>query len=202
VRLGLTPPLGVNDVVVTGDGAYFTDSLKPFLYRVPIAPSGTPGMSSQAIPLVGDVIYEPGFNVNGIDATPNGKTLVIVQLTLESSSRSNPGAEFAYQIALDEGARVEQKQAVYGRKSAEGFAPPGSSRRAPPAKDPRLRPESARSAGNLAIVEIVNERLEPGPEGRLIRVVDFDVSKGVYYPPVDLDDAVAQRLLQLLTRGV
>jgi hypothetical protein len=73
VRLGLTPPLGVNDVVVTRDGAYFTDSLKPFLYRVPIAPSGTLRMTSQALPLVGDVIYEPGFNVNGIDATPNGK---------------------------------------------------------------------------------------------------------------------------------
>jgi hypothetical protein len=33
----------------------FTDSLKPFLYRGPIAPSGTLGMISQAIPLVGDV---------------------------------------------------------------------------------------------------------------------------------------------------
>lgn len=45
--LGRTPPLGVNDGVVTRDGAYFTDSLKPFLYRVPIAPSGTLGMISR-----------------------------------------------------------------------------------------------------------------------------------------------------------
>ena len=31
------------------------------------------------MPLTGDIVYGPGFNVNGIDATPNGKTLVIVQ---------------------------------------------------------------------------------------------------------------------------
>jgi hypothetical protein len=47
--LGFTPPLRVNDGLVTRDGAYFTDSLKPFLYRGPIAPSGTLGMISQAI---------------------------------------------------------------------------------------------------------------------------------------------------------
>ena len=97
-----------------------------------------------------------------------------------------------------EGARVEQKPAVYGRKSAEGFVPGVQ----PPARRPlkilAFDPSLRRSAGNPAIVEIFNERLEPGPEGRLIRVVDFDVSKGVYYPPVDLDDALAQRLLQLL----
>ena len=31
------------------------------------------------MPLTGDIVYQPGFNVNGIDATPNGETLVIVQ---------------------------------------------------------------------------------------------------------------------------
>jgi hypothetical protein len=33
----------------------------------------------EAIPLTGDIVYQDGFNVNGIDATPNGKTLIIVQ---------------------------------------------------------------------------------------------------------------------------
>jgi sugar lactone lactonase YvrE len=69
----------VNDVVVTKDGAYFTDSFKPFLYRVPIAPNGALGTTSEAIPLTGDITYEADFNVNGIEATPNGKTLIIVQ---------------------------------------------------------------------------------------------------------------------------
>ena len=68
----------INDVVVTRTAAWFTDSINPFLYRVPIAPDGTLGAAT-AVPLTGDIVYRPGFNVNGIDATANGKTLVIVQ---------------------------------------------------------------------------------------------------------------------------
>jgi sugar lactone lactonase YvrE len=68
----------VNDVIVTRRAAWFTDSFRPFLYRVAIAPNGMLG-SATAVPLTGDIVYGPGFNVNGIDATPNGRTLVIVQ---------------------------------------------------------------------------------------------------------------------------
>jgi sugar lactone lactonase YvrE len=62
----------VNDVVVARGGAYFTDSVRPFLYRVS-------GGQVTAIPLTGDIVYGPGNNANGIDTTPNGKTLIIVQ---------------------------------------------------------------------------------------------------------------------------
>ena len=62
----------VNDVVVARGGAYFTDSVRPFLYRV------SEGQVT-SIPLTGDIVYGPGNNANGIDATPNGKTLIIVQ---------------------------------------------------------------------------------------------------------------------------
>ena len=51
--------------------------------------------------------------------------------------------------------------------------------------DPSLR----RSAGNLAVVEVANETLLPGPEGRLVRVVDFNSTEDVYYPPINLDSA-------------
>jgi hypothetical protein len=76
-----TPGGFINDVVVTKRAAWFTDSFFPFLYRVPISRNGVPGDPSEveAIPLTGDIVYEDGFNVNGIDATPNGKTLIIVQ---------------------------------------------------------------------------------------------------------------------------
>jgi len=76
-----TPGGFINDVVVTKKAAWFTDSFFPFLYRVPISRNGVPGDPSEveAIPLTGDIVYEDGFNVNGIDATPNGKTLIIVQ---------------------------------------------------------------------------------------------------------------------------
>jgi len=71
----------INDVVVTKSAAWFTDSLKPVLYRVPLGPGGRPGAQSgmTTVELTGDYQHGSGFNVNGIDATPNGKTLVIVQ---------------------------------------------------------------------------------------------------------------------------
>lgn len=64
----------VNDVVVAGDSAWFTDSVNPVLYRVPLDLG-----PAQTVPLTGDLAYTTGFNVNGIDATPDGDTLVLVQ---------------------------------------------------------------------------------------------------------------------------
>jgi sugar lactone lactonase YvrE len=73
----------VNDVVVTKRAAWFTDSQRAVLYRLPLGPNGRPGAagSVQTVSLTGnDYVHQPGaFNVNGIDATPNGKMLVIVQ---------------------------------------------------------------------------------------------------------------------------
>jgi sugar lactone lactonase YvrE len=71
----------INDVVVTKKAAWFTDSLKPVLYRVPLGPAGRPGAASafSTVNLTPPYTHVAGFNVNGIDATPNGKTLVIVQ---------------------------------------------------------------------------------------------------------------------------
>jgi hypothetical protein len=69
----------VNDVVVTKRAAWFTDSFKPVLYRVPLGPNGRPGGSFTTVNLGGDYVQGANFNVNGIDATANGKTLVFVQ---------------------------------------------------------------------------------------------------------------------------
>jgi sugar lactone lactonase YvrE len=71
----------INDVVVTTKAAWFTDSLKPVLYRVPLGPAGRPGAATafSTVNLTPPYVQGAGFNVNGIDATPNGKTLVIVQ---------------------------------------------------------------------------------------------------------------------------
>src|SRR5918999_296901 len=94
-----TPPTFVNDVVVTRTGAYFTDSFKPFLYRIPISNGGELG-AAQAIPLSGDITYQAGFNVNGIDATPNGKTLVIVQSNTGQLFTLEPPSGVAERIDL------------------------------------------------------------------------------------------------------
>lgn len=68
----------VNDVVATKDAAYFTDSINPNLYKIPIEGKGQLG-APETIPLTGDLIFVEGFNANGIDAIPSGKTLVVVQ---------------------------------------------------------------------------------------------------------------------------
>jgi sugar lactone lactonase YvrE len=73
------PPTFINDVVVTRDAAWFTDSQQAVLYRVPLGPAGGPAPTFETLDLVGDFVQQPGFNVNGIAATSNGKTLVIVQ---------------------------------------------------------------------------------------------------------------------------
>ena len=68
----------VNDVVVTKDAAYFTDSINPVLYVVPLDPTGRPG-EPRTLPLTGELQYTTGFNVNGIEASPDGQTLLLVQ---------------------------------------------------------------------------------------------------------------------------
>jgi outer membrane protein assembly factor BamB len=66
----------VNDVTVTRMAAYFTDSdvSRPFIYRYDRRTGET-----SALPISGDLEYVAGFNANGIAATPNGKTLIVVQ---------------------------------------------------------------------------------------------------------------------------
>src|SRR5919109_580582 len=93
-----TGPTFVNDVVVTREGAYFTDSVQQQLYRVPLGPGGALGTEAETIPLSGDIAYVPGFNVNGIDATPSGKTLVVVQSNLGKLFTVDPRTGVADEI--------------------------------------------------------------------------------------------------------
>lgn len=72
----------INDVVVTKRAAWFTDSQRAALYRLPLGPGGHPGAASTVttVQLTGDYDHVDGaFNLNGIAATPNGKTLIVVQ---------------------------------------------------------------------------------------------------------------------------
>jgi sugar lactone lactonase YvrE len=72
----------VNDVIVTRTAAWFTDSRRAFLYKVPLGQFGAPGASFEAVPLTGITVNPAVNNVNGIDATPDGKTLIVVQSNL------------------------------------------------------------------------------------------------------------------------
>ena len=83
-------PTFINDVVVTKDAAYFTDSNRAVVYKLPLAGDGTPAAAAQALPLTGDFVLTPGFNLNGIVASPNGKVLVAVQSNTGKLFRIDP----------------------------------------------------------------------------------------------------------------
>lgn len=68
----------INDVAVTTDAAYFTDSFRPILFRVPLTEDEV-GEMEPWLDLRGTAIaYGSGFNLNGIAATPDGRFLLTV----------------------------------------------------------------------------------------------------------------------------
>jgi hypothetical protein len=82
----------VNDVIVTPSAAYFTDSFRPVLYKLPLGRDGRlpPPAAVETIPLGGDFTFVPGaFNANGIEATASGRTLIIVHSALGVLYRVN-----------------------------------------------------------------------------------------------------------------
>jgi sugar lactone lactonase YvrE len=91
----------VNDVVVTKDAAYFTDSMQPVLYKVPIAANGAIG-APVTIALSGPAAALPDVfpNLNGIDATPSGDVLIVNHTLLGALMSVNPvtGASRTIQV--------------------------------------------------------------------------------------------------------
>jgi hypothetical protein len=92
----------VNDVVVTRDAAYFTNSNQPVLYRVPLARNGQPGSQTEVttITLGGDWQQVPGFNANGIEANRKGDRLIVVNSTLGTLYAVDPATGVADLIDL------------------------------------------------------------------------------------------------------
>lgn len=103
-----TPDTFVNDVVVTREAAYFTDSFRlsddgrVFVYHVPLGPGGRlPDQSDVTeIELSEDFQVVQGFNANGIDATPNGESLIVVNSTTGLLYRVDPTSGEATEIDL------------------------------------------------------------------------------------------------------
>jgi streptogramin lyase len=67
-------PTFVNDVVLTPDAAWFTDTQRAFLYKVPFGRFGRlPSQSEvEAVP------FSPGTGGNGIARTPDGEALLVI----------------------------------------------------------------------------------------------------------------------------
>jgi hypothetical protein len=91
----------VNDVVLTHNAAYFTDSLVSQLYRVGIRRNGEL-TSPQRITYSGDLQFTTGFNVNGIDTLKNGRRLVVVQTNTGKLFRVNGRTGVTREITLDQ----------------------------------------------------------------------------------------------------
>jgi sugar lactone lactonase YvrE len=93
----------INDVVITRNAAYFTNSRQPEIYRVPLEEDGglPDSPTVEVISLTGDYQFDPAqFNANGIAATPNGKTLIIVNSWEGALYKVNPFTGEATRIDL------------------------------------------------------------------------------------------------------
>jgi sugar lactone lactonase YvrE len=71
----------INDVALTKDGAWFTDSFQARLYFVPVSRAGIPAPTFRTLALSGPAAalspVSGAVNLNGIQAAPNGKTLIV-----------------------------------------------------------------------------------------------------------------------------
>lgn len=75
----------INDVILTKKAAYFTDSYNARIFKVPLTSSGQPNGPAEEIPLPDfEYVFDPAFfaiNMNGIVASPNGKYLIVNNMT-------------------------------------------------------------------------------------------------------------------------
>ena len=82
----------INDVVVTKKAAWFTDSQKPVLYRVPLGPAGRPGAAPPSARSADRRLRaRERLQREWHRRETNGKTLVIVQSSTGSSYRERDG---------------------------------------------------------------------------------------------------------------
>jgi hypothetical protein len=95
-------PTFINDVILSRKAAYFTDSQRPVLYRLPLGPGGSPPAPDavQTIQLSGDYQQVPGFNANGIEARANDNFVIVVNSTLGTLYRVDPATGVASLIDL------------------------------------------------------------------------------------------------------
>jgi sugar lactone lactonase YvrE len=92
----------VNDVILSKNAAWFTDSLQPVLYKLPLGRHGRLPAKAQTIPLSGDYQHTAGNNANGIALTPDGRGLIIVQSSTGFLFRVDPRTGVTRRIDIGE----------------------------------------------------------------------------------------------------
>ena len=157
-------PTFVNDVVLTPQAAWFTDTQRAVLYKVPFGRFGR-------LPSQGDVVRVPlrgawaGTSANGIARTPDGKALLVIQSSTGLLFRVDPATGFATQVDLGGTLLLERRRAAPLRPHAVRRAEPaqpsrrratelgGDVRRGHPAPDrsPLRRPDDRRRVRQQAL---------------------------------------------------
>ena len=89
----------VNDIWITSDAAWLTDSFSPNLIRVPIAEDGTIG-EAELVAIGGEWVQPEGFGANGIVATADEAYLIVAQ----AMGPENDGSSALFVLPLDSGA--------------------------------------------------------------------------------------------------
>ncbi|SFB27335.1 Sugar lactone lactonase YvrE [Nocardioides alpinus] len=90
----------VNDVVLTRQAAWFTDSQQPRLYRLARGAGGSPAVEATPVPLTGEWVQGSGFGANGIATAPGGKALLVVNSTSGLLYRVDPATGAATEVDL------------------------------------------------------------------------------------------------------
>jgi len=95
----------INDITVTRDAAYATDSAVQRLVVVPLESDGDLPAASAAytLPLTGELDYTAGFNANGIESARGGRWLILVQSSTASLFRVDPVTGETRRIVLTGG---------------------------------------------------------------------------------------------------
>jgi sugar lactone lactonase YvrE len=79
----------LNDLVVTNNGIFVTDSFRPVLWKVTAAQVAAGGGTPEAISVAPEIPFGGGFALNGIVAYKGGTELVVVHSTLGTLYRIN-----------------------------------------------------------------------------------------------------------------
>jgi sugar lactone lactonase YvrE len=88
----------LNDLAVTRSGVYVTDSLSPSLWRITQGPGGTLTMTKW-LDFTGTAFqYVSGYNADGIQATPDGRYLIVGALNTGKLYRIDLATKAVVQI--------------------------------------------------------------------------------------------------------
>lgn len=93
----------LNDVAVTDDAVYVTDSLVQQVVVLPFDSVGSLPLEAETLPLTGDIQYGADFNANGIVAAQGGRTLIIVQSNVGKLFRVDSATGVSDEIELSGG---------------------------------------------------------------------------------------------------